>query len=54
VIPGTGLLLVAGEDDRLPLHVAAHVAFFVVVALHVGLVLEHTVIQRDRHQARML
>jgi cytochrome b561 len=54
-IPLSGLLLVGtGEDDYLPLHVAAHVAFFVVVGLHVGLVLKHTVIQRDRHLARML
>jgi len=54
VIPGTGLLLVAGEEDWLTLHIAAHVAFFVVVGLHVALVLKHTVIQRDRHLARML
>jgi cytochrome b561 len=54
VVPGTGLLLVAGEDDWLSLHIAAHIAFFVVVGLHIGLVLKHTVIQRDRHLARML
>jgi cytochrome b561 len=54
VIPGTGLLLVAGEDNWLSLHIAAHIAFFVVVGLHIGLVLKHTVIQRDRHLARML
>jgi cytochrome b561 len=54
-IPLSGLMLVGtGEDDYVPLHVAAHVAFFVAVALHVGLVLKHTVIQRDRHLARML
>jgi len=54
VIPVTGLLLVTGEDDWLGLHIAAHIAFFVVVGLHIGLVLKHTVIQRDRHLARML
>jgi cytochrome b561 len=55
VIPLTGLLLIGtGEDDYLPFHVAAHIAFFVVVGLHVGLVLKRTVIQRDRHLARML
>jgi cytochrome b561 len=55
LIPLSGLLLIGtGEDDYLPLHVAAHVTFFVVLALHVGLVLKHTVIQRDRHLARML
>jgi len=43
-----------GEDDYLPFHVAAHVALFVVVGLHVALVLKHPVIQRDRHLARML
>lgn len=55
LIPGTGLLLIGtGEDDYVPLHVAAHIAFFVLVALHVGLVLKHTVIRRDAHLARML
>jgi cytochrome b561 len=55
VIPVSGLLLIGtGEDDYLPLHVGAHVAFFVVVGLHIALVLKHTVIQRDRHLARML
>lgn len=54
VIPATGLLLVAGEDGWLPAHVTAHVAFFGAVALHVGLVLRHTVVRRDRHLRRML
>jgi len=54
LIPVSGLLLVTGEDDWLTLHIAAHVAFFVVVGLHIALVLKHTVIQRDRHLARML
>lgn len=53
LIPVSGLLLVAAEDDWLPLHIAAHVAFFVVVGLHIALVLKHTVIQPDRHLARM-
>lgn len=54
VIPVTGFLLVAGEDGWLTAHVAAHIAFFVAVALHVGLVLRHTVVRRDRHLQRML
>lgn len=55
LVPVSGFLLIGtGEDDYLPLHVGAHVAFFVVVGLHIGLVLKHTVIQRDRHLARML
>ncbi|HET7350775.1 MAG TPA: cytochrome b/b6 domain-containing protein [Marmoricola sp.] len=40
VIPATGLILAgSGDDDLLPLHVAAHVAFFVTLAVHLGLVL---------------
>ena len=54
VVPGTGLLLVLGEDGWLSLHIAAHVTFFCVVALHIGLVLRHTVVQRDRQLQRML
>ena len=43
-----------GEDHWLSRHIGAHIAFFVVVGLHIALVLKHTVIQRDRHLARML
>ncbi len=39
VIPSTGLLLVLGDDDLLGLHIAAHIAFFVALAAHLGLVL---------------
>jgi cytochrome b561 len=53
LVPGTGLLLVGGVGP-VWLHVAAHIAFFVVVGLHVGLVLRHTVIRRERHLSRML
>ena len=53
-IPISGLLLVTGDDDWLPLHIGAHIAFFVVVGLHIALVLKHTVLQRDRHVSRML
>jgi cytochrome b561 len=54
VVPGTGLLLALGGDDLLPLHVAAQVALVIAVVLHVGLVLKHTVVRRNRHLARML
>jgi cytochrome b561 len=54
LIPISGLLLVAAGDDWLPVHIGAHIAFFVVVGLHIALVLKHTVIQPDRHLARML
>jgi cytochrome b561 len=54
VVPATGLLLVAAGDDWLLLHVAAQIAFLVAIAAHVGLVLRHTVVRRNRHLARML
>ena len=54
VVPITGLTLVLGDDDLLPLHVAAHVVFFVALAAHVGLVVKHQVVDSDRLLARML
>jgi cytochrome b561 len=54
VVPATGLLLVAAGDDWLPVHVAAQIVFLVAIAAHVGLVLRHTVVRRNRHLARML
>ena len=54
VVPVSGLLLVAAGDGWLPLHVAAQIAFLAAIALHVGLVLSHTVVRRNRHLARML
>jgi cytochrome b561 len=54
VVPSSGLLLALGGADLLPLHIAAQVALVVAVALHVGLVLKHTVVRRNGHLARML
>ena len=54
VVPASGLLLVAAGDDWLPLHVTAQIAFLVAIAVHVGLVLSHSVVRRNRHLARML
>jgi cytochrome b561 len=54
VMPLTGLLLLAGDDDLLPLHVASHVVLYVAVATHVGLVLRHTVVRRDGLLSRMV
>ena len=54
VVPASGLLLVAAGDGWLPLHVTAQIAFLIAIALHVGLVLSHTVVRRNRHLARML
>jgi cytochrome b561 len=54
VVPATGLLLIAGSDDLLPVHVAAQIALLTAIAVHVGLVLRHTVVRRNRHLGRML
>jgi cytochrome b561 len=54
ITPATGLLLVAAGEDWLPVHVAAQLAFLLVLATHIGLVLEHTLLRRNRHLARML
>ena len=54
VVPATGLLLVAGSDDLLPVHVAAQIALLAAVAVHVGLVAKHTAVRRNRHLGRML
>jgi cytochrome b561 len=39
VIPPTGLLVLLVDDDFLAVHVAAHIAFFLALAAHLGLVL---------------
>uniref|UniRef100_UPI0019D405C6 cytochrome b n=1 Tax=Ilumatobacter nonamiensis TaxID=467093 RepID=UPI0019D405C6 len=55
VIPLSGLwIIAAGEDDLVAVHVAAHVVFFVAIATHVGLVLKHQLIDRDRLLRRMI
>jgi len=54
VVPGTGLALLALGDDWLPLHIGAQLMLLAAIAAHVGLVLRHTVVHRDRHLARML
>lgn len=46
VVPVTGIALVVGSDDLLPLHVAAHVAFFAALAAHLGLVLGRRLVPR--------
>jgi cytochrome b561 len=54
LIPLTGLWLVLVSDDAVAIHVAAHVAFFVTVTAHVGLVLKHQLLDRDRLLRRMV
>jgi cytochrome b561 len=53
-IPLTGLSLVVGGDDLVALHVASHVALFVALAAHLGLVLKHQLVDRDRLLRRMV
>jgi cytochrome b561 len=45
-IPVTGLAVLLGDDDLLWLHIATHVAFFVALAAHVGLVLSRRLLPR--------
>lgn len=54
VVPSSGLLLVAGDTDWLPVHIAAQLVLLAAIATHVGLVLRHTVLHRNRHLQRML
>ena len=54
VVPATGLSLVLVSDELVPLHLAAQVGLILTIVLHVGLVLRHTVVRRNRHLARML
>jgi cytochrome b561 len=53
MIPLTGLSLLLVGDDLLIVHIATHIVFFVALALHVGLVLTHTVVRRDGLLSRM-
>jgi cytochrome b561 len=47
VVPATGIVLVlSGDDDLVPLHVAGHVALYVAVAAHLGLVLRRRLVPR--------
>lgn len=55
VMPATGIvLLLSDDDDLLWLHVTSHVVFFTALALHLGLVLKHLLVDRDRLLNRML
>jgi cytochrome b561 len=54
LIPLSGLSLVLVSYDLLPLHIAAHVGFFATIATHLGLVLKHQLLDRDRLVSRML
>ncbi len=45
---------VIDDDVLLGAHIATHVAFFIALALHVGLILKHQLVDRDRILRRML
>jgi cytochrome b561 len=53
-MPLTGLWLVLVSDDVVAVHVASHLAFYAALLVHVGLVLKHQLIHRDRLLRRML
>lgn len=53
LVPASGLALLAG-GDWLALHLAAQLVLIVAIVGHVGLVLKHTVMQKNRHLRRML
>ncbi|MFJ3405114.1 hypothetical protein [Promicromonospora sp. NPDC090134] len=46
VVPATGIALVVGSTDLLPLHVAAHLFFYAALAVHVGVVVRRRVVGR--------
>lgn len=54
VVPATGLLLIVRDTDLVAVHVTAQIVLLGVIAVHVGLVLKHTVVRRNRHLSRML
>lgn len=45
-IPLSGLWLVLVDDDAVAVHVGAHLAFFAVLAVHVGVVLRYRLLPR--------
>ncbi|MGW6316414.1 cytochrome b [Streptomyces sp. NPDC055099] len=52
-IPLTGIALLLSGDDLLVAHIVAHLVFFAALALHVGLVLKHQLIDRGHLLRRM-
>ena len=53
LIPLSGLSLLLVSDDLLVAHVTTHIFFFVALAAHLGLVLKHQAVDRDRLLQRM-
>ncbi|PUB23573.1 cytochrome b561 [Promicromonospora sp. AC04] len=46
VVPATGIALVVGSDDLVPLHIAAHLCFYAALAVHLFVVLRRRVVGR--------
>ncbi|MFD2792236.1 cytochrome b/b6 domain-containing protein [Promicromonospora vindobonensis] len=46
VVPATGIALVVGSSDLVPLHVAAHLCFYAALVVHVGVVVRRRVVGR--------
>jgi cytochrome b561 len=46
VVPATGIVLVVGSNDLVPLHIAAHLCFYAALAAHVGVVVRRRVVGR--------
>lgn len=53
VMPLSGIGVLLLDDDLLPVHIASHVTLYAALALHVGLVLKHQLVDRDRLLRRM-
>lgn len=53
-VPVTGLALLVSGDDLLVLHIAAQVVLYAALAAHIGLVLKHQLVDRDRLLSRVL
>lgn len=54
VVPLSGLVLIVAGTDLVAIHIAAQLVLVIAVFAHVGLVLKHTVVHRNRHLSRML
>lgn len=52
-VPVTGVALVLSDDDLLVVHIAVQILFLVALAVHIGLVLKHQLIDRDHLLRRM-
>ncbi|MFI2365245.1 hypothetical protein [Promicromonospora sp. NPDC019610] len=46
VVPATGIALMVGSTDLLPLHIAAHLCFYAALVAHVGVVVRRRVVGR--------